>query len=141
MGQQPNIRLGFEDLPRPTPKPAAPRRWSPRRPGELGAPDEVPWGGAFGTPGPDIGFAMSIVARMDLPGSDHDRADVAAAVSAVMAARASALGRAPTSADATKAIDLLGLSSDGIDRLDGVAHDRRRLQSIVAEIPRQRLVE
>jgi len=33
------------------------------------------------------------------------------------------------------------LSSDGIDRLDGVAHDRRRLQSIVAEIPRQRLVE
>lgn len=139
MGQEPNIRLRFEDLPRHTPKPAPPRRWSPDRPGELTGPDEVPWGGAFGTPGPDIGFAVRIVRRMDLPGRPDQRSDVEAVVVTVMAARASALGRAPTRNDAELALDLLDVSSDGIAAMRGAAHDRRIAVAIVESIPRDRL--
>jgi hypothetical protein len=140
VGQEPNIRLGFEDLPRPSPKPAAPGRWRPDRPGELGGPDEVPWGGAFGTPGPDMGFAHRIVRDLDLPGSEGDRRDVRAAVVAVMAARSSAIGRAPTAADASVALDLLDLSETGLAALRGIAHDRARLGALVASIERTDLV-
>jgi hypothetical protein len=140
VGQEPNIRLGLEDLPRPTAKPAAPERWSPDRPGELGSPDEVPWGGAFGTPGPDTGFAYRVVRSMDLPGSQHARHDVEAAVVAVMAARASAIGRAPTAPDASVALELLDLSDEGMARLAGVAHDRARLGALVASIPTDDLI-
>ncbi len=140
MGQEPNIRLGLEDLPRPSAKPAAPGRWSPDRPGELGSPDEVPWGGAFGTPGPDIGFAYRVVRGMDLPGADHARGDVEAAVVAVMAARASAIGRAPTAPDASAALSLLDLDGEGVARLAGIAHDRARLGALVAAIPPDELI-
>jgi hypothetical protein len=139
VGQEPNIRLGFEDLPRSTPQPAAPQRWSPRRPGELGSPADVPWGGAFGTPGPDIGFAFKIVRSMDLPGSAHSRHDVEAAVVAVMAARASTVGRAPTASDAIAALDVLDLSDTGVAALAGISHDRARLGALVARIDKERL--
>lgn len=140
MGQEPNMPLGFEDLPRSTPKPAAPRRWSPQRPGEVGSPAEMPWGGRFGTPAPDIGFAIKIVRSRTLPGSDDERADLEAAVVAVMAARASAVGRAPTNHDFDVAVDLLSLATDdGRAILDGIAHDRVRLTTFVAGIPREAL--
>ena len=141
MGQEPNIQHGVEDLPRATPKPAAPRRWSPQRPGEVGSPGEMPWGGAFGTPGPDIGFALKIVRSRILPGDDDQRADVEAAVVAVMAARASAVGRAPTAPDVDVAIELLDLTSvDAVRDLDGIAHDKQRLKDTVARIPKDQLV-
>lgn len=141
MGQEPNIPLGVEDLPRATPKPGAPRRWVPQRPGEVGSPAEMPWGGSFGTPGPDIGFAIKIVRSRDLPGGDDRRGDVEAAVVAVMAARASAVGRAPTAPDVDVALDLLGLhSDDAIEALDGIAHDSKRLRRLVADIPRDQLI-
>jgi hypothetical protein len=141
VGQEPNIPLGFEDLPRPTPKPAAPRRWSPTRPGEVGSPDEMPWGGSFGTPGPDIGFAIRIARTRGIPGPEKRRADAEAAIVAVMAARASAVGRAPTSPDFDVAVGLLGLESDaGFAVLDGIAHDSKRLRSLVADIPRDALI-
>ena len=136
MGQEPNIQLGVEDLPRATPKPAPARRWKPDRPVEVGSPSEMPWGGSFGTPGPDTGFAIRIVRERGLPGG----ADVEVAVVAVMAARASAVGRAPTSPDLDVAIDLLGLfDDDAMAALDGIAHDSKRLQGLVAEIPLDRL--
>lgn len=141
MGQEPNIPLGFEDLPRPTPKPAAPRRWSPERPGEVGSPSEMPWGGSFGTPGPDTGFAIRIARTRGVPGPDERRVDAEAAIVAVMAARASAVGRAPTNPDFDVAIDLLGLDSDaGFAGLDGIAHDSKRLRRLIADIPRADLV-
>jgi hypothetical protein len=140
VGQEPNYPLGFEDLPRPTPKPAAPRRWRPQRPGEVGSPDEMPWGGSFGTPGPDIGFAIKIARARGLPGTDDEHADVEAAIVAVMAARASAIGRAPTNRDFDVAVDLLDLeAASGIAALDGIAHDRARLTRLVAAIARDTL--
>lgn len=141
MGQEPNIRLGLEDLPRATPKPAAPRRWEPNRPGEVGSPAEMPWGGQFGTPGPDTGFALRFVGARELPGGPEHRADVEAAVVTVVAARASAAGRAPTPSDVDVAIELLGLSDEGgLRALRGLAHDSKRLRTIVAEIPRESLI-
>lgn len=128
--------LGVEDLPRATPKPAPARRWKPERPGEVGSPAEMPWGGSFGTPGPDIGFAIHIVRERGLPGGP----DVEVAVVAVMAARASAAGRAPTASDVDVATELLRLSDPAaMAALDGIAHDPKRLQRLVAEIPREQL--
>jgi hypothetical protein len=139
VGHEPNIRLGPEDLPRTTPQPAAPARWSPQRPGDFVSPDEVPWGGAFGTPGPDPGFAHRIVGSLDLPGGEHRRADIEAALVIVMSARASSIGRAPTSADAAVAIELLDLTEASADSFAGIAHDRVRLAALVAAIPAERL--
>ena len=65
MGQQPNIELEIADLPRPRPAPDPARRWKPSRPGELHSPEEVPWGGAFGTTGPDTGFVYRLIAEKD----------------------------------------------------------------------------
>lgn len=139
MGQQPNISLGVEDLPRATAHPAAASRWSPDRPGDLSGPDAVPWGGAFGTPGPDTGYALTVVRRRDLPGGEQHRRDVEAAVAAVVAARASAIGRAPMAGDVDVAVHLLDLGA-GVDHLHGIAHAPARLRALVAAIPRERLI-
>jgi hypothetical protein len=106
----------------------------------MGSPDDVPWGGAFGTPGPDIGFALRIVRSMELPGSARLRNDIESAVVAVMAARASAIGRAPTAPDVAIALELLELDASNAQSVAGVAHDRARLSALVAEIAPDRLV-
>ena len=150
MGQQPNILLNAADLPRSTPHPGAPRRWSPTRPGELGGPETVPWGGMFGTPGPDTGYAMTILERRDLPdraGEPHH--DVAAALAGIMAARSSSIGRAPVPDDADVAEALLGYRQEGLPAslgeamaterriaIGGIAHAPSKLQALVARIPR-----
>ena len=140
MGQEPNISLGFEDLPRPTPKPAPARRWSPRRPGEIDSPEESPWGGMFGTPAPDMGYGLLLVRERDLPGGPGLRRDIEAAVLAVVSARASAIGRAPTSRDIDVALELLDLGDDaGAERLRGVSRDKGRMKELVAAIPREQL--
>ncbi len=139
MGQEPKIPRGFEDLPRPTAQPAAPDGWTPRRPGDMSGPEEVPWGGAFGTPGPDTGFAIRVVRGISLPGGDDLRRDVEAAVIAVVAARASVMGRAPTRSDAEAAVELLGLTDETAADLAGISHDPRRLRELVADLPRDRL--
>lgn len=139
MGQQPNVPLGIEDLPRHTAHPAAPGRWRPDRPGDLGSPGEVPHGVGFGTPGPDTGYALRLLRGRDLPGGEEHRADVIAAVAAVMGARAAALGRAPVPADAAAAITLLALDDAAASRLAGIGHDHTRLRALVAAIPTERL--
>lgn len=127
MGQQPNIELEISDLPRPTSATAPPRRWKPSRPGELGSPDEVPWGGPFGTAGPDAGYALKLVAArsLDLGEAEH-RHNVDSAIVAVAAARASHLGRAPTDEDIDVASLLLGFDGEGLpaDLVAGLAADR-----------------
>lgn len=141
MGQQPNIAITLADLPRATPKPAAPARWRPHRPGEITSPDEMPWGGLFGTPGPDTGYALLLLRGRDLPGGDDHRDDVEAAILAIVSARGSAMGRAPVSQDIDLAIDLLGLGDpDRIAALDGIAHDHTRLRGLVESAPREVLM-
>ncbi len=149
MGQQPNIELEIADLPRPTPAPAPARRWRPERPGELTAPRDVPWGGAYGTVGPDTGYALALVAQRDLeltPAESRRNVDVA--VAAVAAARASRFGRAPTRDDIDVALLALGLDGHGIpddalerlagmrrSSLSGLAHHPHKAGDVVARIP------
>jgi hypothetical protein len=149
MGQQPNIELEISDLPRPTAAPGPARRWAPRRPGELGSPGEVPWGGAYGTAGPDTGYALTLAVgrTLELAPGEH-RHNVDAAVAALAGARASHLGRAPTPQDVDVAVLLLGLDPAGIDdelvawlasqrhrRLANLGHDAARRRALVAATP------
>jgi len=138
MGQQPNIELGMSDLPRPTPQPAPARRWRPGRPGDLATPSEVPWGGAFGTTGPDAGFALRIVSGRDVPLTGGEgRRDADALIAGVAAARASRVGRAPTNEDVDAALVLLGYDTRGIPQgvADDLAARRRRWVSGAAHHP------
>ena len=148
MAQQPNIQLRIEDLPRPTAHPAAPRRWSPKRPGELDSPEEVPWGGMYGTPGPDSGYAFRLIADLDVPFTERDdHHDTVAALAALASARASHFGRAPTRVDVDVALLLVGLSPDGLpeavvsqlaeDRptwCTGIGHHPPAAQALVAAV-------
>jgi hypothetical protein len=150
MGQQPNIELEISDLPRPTPTTAAPRRWKPSRPGELGSPEEVPWGGAFGTAGPDTGYALKLVAALPIPLKNGERRhNVEAALVAIAGARASAEGRAPTDEDLDVAMLLLGFDVEGLpedlvtgletDRVEWLAnlgHDNAKARALVTSISR-----
>jgi hypothetical protein len=140
VGQQPNIPLDMADLPRPTAHPGSPRRWSPSRPGELGSPDEVPWGGQFGTPGPDAGYALTLVPGRELDLAEGEgRNDAEAVVAALMKARASHFGRAPVAGDAEVAELILGYRGgaaiDTAARAAGVAgaaHHPARARAMVA---------
>ncbi len=148
MGQQPNIHLGIEDLPRPEAHPAPPRRWSPQRPGELGSPAEVPWGGGFGTPGPDAGYAYVVLAGRPTPAADGENpGDVVAVLAALMAARASRFGRAPVGEDADVAEMLLGYRPSDLPGevvaalaaarrrwLSGFAHAKHRDRELVGSV-------
>jgi hypothetical protein len=148
MGQQPNIELEISDLPRPRPQPGPARRWRPGRPGEIAGP-EMPWGGGFGTIGPDAGFAMSLLRSRELEleaGEDHH--NVEAALTAVATARASRFGRAPTNEDVDVAALLFGfdhhelpealLNSLVVDRIRWFAnlgHDAAARRAVVELVP------
>jgi hypothetical protein len=114
VGQQPNIQLSLEDMPRPRPRPAPARPWSARRPGDSAGPEQVPWGGAFGTPGPDAGYALRLLAGRPLALAEGERRDDAERmVAALMGARASLLGRGPVAGDAEVAELILGFRTEG----------------------------
>jgi hypothetical protein len=141
MAQQPNIELRDSDLPRPEAGPNPERRWTPDRPGDT-AGTGVPWGGAFGTPGPDAGYAIKLAAGRELTLADHEhRADADLAVAAVAAARASLASRGPTKIDVDAAIVILGYDTEsgfGAVRaaaIAGAAHHPQRIRRLVAGIP------
>ena len=139
MGQQPNIDINSSDLPRPTPEPGPARRWRPTRPGVIVSPDQMPRGGAFGTPGPDMGWALKLVRAADLP----DRSDgLESVLAALMAARASHFGRAPVPEDLEIARILAGfgegLPAEFVERrgrwVEATAHEPSPGRTAVAEI-------
>ena len=140
MGQQPNIELDMSDLPRPSQRPAAARPWRPDRPGDIEAPRDMPEGRAFGSTGPDSGYALRLVRRRELavpPNERQHNAEVA--VAAVAAARAAAFGRAPVPADVDIGALVLGYDTDGIpaDVLDELAGDRFNLVANLGHAPRK----
>lgn len=153
MGQQPNIELEISDLPRPKAAPAPARRWSPRRPGEMTTPQEVPWGGAFGTTGPDTGYALKLVRGRDLvllAGEDRHNAEVA--IAALVGARASHFGRAPIARDVDVAITILGLAPSGLPSdlvttmakqrikwFANLGHSPAKARELVASVPIENL--
>lgn len=109
MGQQPNVELTAAQLPRPTPEPDAARRWRPTRPGVITSPEQMRVGGSFGTPGPDMGYALVLMRRF---AADLTEAQQKVVV-ALVAARASRLGRAPTREDVEVARLIAGVG-DGL---------------------------
>jgi hypothetical protein len=127
VGQQPNIELEESDLPRPRRKPDPARGWVPGRPGELGGPADMRSGAGFGRTGPDPGYALSLIAarQPDLAEGEH-RADVDAALAALVSARASLYGRAPTGKDVDLAVVLVGLDSGVPESLRAELAGKRR---------------
>jgi hypothetical protein len=153
MGQQPNIELEIADLPRPRPAPDPARPWRPSRPGELGGPADVPWGGAFGTTGPDTGYALRLIRRRELPlAPGEHRHNAEAALVALAGARASHFGRAPTTGDVDVAMMILGYAPDGVPRelldelatlrrtwLANLGHDAPKARRLVSAVPIENL--
>jgi hypothetical protein len=86
------------------------REWRADRPGDL-VDGAQPVGALFGSPGPNVGFALRLVHRASvdfvLAPTEH-RADAEAVVAAVAMKRASSFGRAPIRADVDRAAALLG---------------------------------
>ena len=154
MGQQPNIELEIADLPRPVAHPAPARRWSPQRPGDFDSPEAVPRGTGFGTVGPDPGYANRLVRGRTLVTAPGENAHNArAAVAALAAARAAALGRAPVRGDVDIAILLLGydataapadvlatLAQRRAGYLAGISHSARKAAALVDAVDADLLV-
>ncbi len=141
MAQQPNIELRTSVLPRPASDTGPERRWTPDRPGELTGTG-APWGGAFGTPGPDAGYALKLVVGRELILAENEhRADADAVVAAVAAARSSLEARGPAKKDVDAAIVILGydtMSEFGAIRaaaIGGSAHRPNRIHHLIAGIP------
>lgn len=115
----------------------------------MGSPEDVPWGGAYGTTGPDTGYALRLIKQRHLHlvrGEHHHNAE--AAVAAIAAARASHFGRAPILADIDVAAILLGYDREGADpdrtaRVEearkrwvaNISHDAGKERDLVASIP------
>lgn len=149
MGQQPNIALDHRNLPRPKGQPGPARRWRPTRPGEVTAPDDMPWGGGFGTIGPDAGYVLRLIRTTELelaPGENRHNAETA--IAAVATARASRFERAPVQEDVGLAALLFGydtgelpdelvagLQSDRAVWFANIAHDAARRRHIVRDVP------
>ena len=86
------------------------RAWRSDRPGDL-VDGVQPEGALFGSPGPNVGYALRLVHRasadFQLAAGEH-RGDAEAVVAAVAMKRASSYGRAPIRADVDRAVALLG---------------------------------
>lgn len=101
------------------------------------SPSEVGWGGAFGTTGPDAGYAERLVAARGFETLGGETvADVRRAVMVLAAARAARLGRAPMLVDVEAGEAALGVGAhDPSWRLRwtvGMAHSRHAPQHLIA---------
>jgi hypothetical protein len=127
-----------------------PREWRQARPAELTSPTS-PWGGDFGTPGPDQGYVLLLAERLF-----KDRVDVSEGESAedalhgaagVAAARAAFYGRAPVGKDLQHALTLFGFLGGAPADLvawrrpvfRGASHHYRQQRQIVGCVPESTL--
>lgn len=103
------------------------------------APDQVPRGEGFGTPGPDTGWALRLIDQADLPDRSTGLEKVLAAL---MGARASSYGRAPTLEDLEVALLLCGIGEALPEHLaerrqrwiDATAHEVPAGRTALAEV-------
>lgn len=103
------------------------------------SPDQVPHGEGFGTPGPDTGWALTLIDRADLPERSKGLDKVLAAL---MGARAASFGRAPTLEDLEVAKLLCGIGESLPEHLeqrrqrwvDATAHEKPPGRTALAEV-------
>jgi hypothetical protein len=125
------------------------RAWRADRPGDL-ADGVQPSGDRFGSPGPNIGYALLLVRRMHddfkLSSLEHMH-DVDSVVAALAMKRAASFGRAPVPADievAALALGYLGTPTDEFvekraEAVDGAGHDYDAARKIVDAVPLEAL--
>ena len=143
MGQQPNIEITEEDLPRPTPEPGPAVKWRAAKPGIPAGPGDVP---AFARTGPDAGWALKLISKADLPDPDPK---LRAVVTGLVLARSAAMGRAAIPEDIEAALVLCGFGEDVtpdlVERrqrwIAAVPHERRPGQTAVSEVETHLLVQ
>jgi hypothetical protein len=119
-------------------------RWEADRPGDLVAGQ--PTGTLLGRPGPNVGYALTLVNRwrdrFRLAPLEH-YADAAAVVAEIAMKRAALFGRAPVATDVEVAMDLLGYADDlpldiAVRRMGlvhGAGHDYYARRAVVDRIP------
>jgi len=110
--------------------PRRPESWVADRPGEL--PEGQPRGERFGSPGPDLGFALKIARTFDdrlhlAEGEDHH--DVVGGAVAIAMKRSSLFGRAPVVHDLTVAYTIWGFL-DPAPEADLVALRRKMFEGV-----------
>ncbi len=150
MPTDPYVPRRLEDEPRQLPNlapgvkiPPA-KAWVPDRPGDL--PAGQPRGTLLGSPGPNVGYALTLAerARDRLTLAPHEHADDAVAVVAEIAMkRAASYGRAPVMADIDAGLALLGYRGDGdaefaawrARAIDGAHHQYEARRRIVDAVP------
>jgi hypothetical protein len=139
VAQQPNIELDQADLPRSGLEPSAARPWSvSSKPGVIMAPSDVPKGRGYGTPGPDTGWALKIIRKIE--GSMDP--DLEGVLAALMGARAALFGRAPVPGDLAAAKLLAGMGpglppalTERLQRwLAAVPHERSKGRTAVSDV-------
>jgi hypothetical protein len=139
MGQQPNMDIADADKPRAVLQTPSAVAWRSDKPGLMNSPDQVPTGGRFGTPGPDAGWGLRLVAKTKLPDDDPRLIGV---VEGLMMARAARVGRAPVPEDIEVALILCGYGYDApedvMERrgrwLAAVPHESRPGSTAAAEV-------
>jgi hypothetical protein len=116
-------------------------RWTGGRPGDLAAGQ--PHGALLGEPGPNVGYAYTLVERnrerLQLA-ANEDANDAAAVVAEIAAKRSAALGRAPVIGDIEVAMAILGYDGKPDDELASTR--ARAVRGASHEYPvRRRLVD
>jgi hypothetical protein len=134
--QEPNLPPGVK-------MPAA-RQWVADRPGDL--PGGQPAGKLLGSPGPNIGYALTLANRVrdQLTLAPHEHSDDAIAVVAEIAMRRAALfGRAPVMPDVEFASQIMGYRGDAdpdfvawrVRAVRGTHHGYYERRALVDAIP------
>jgi len=145
----------MSDLPRPVVHPAPARRWRPSRPGDFSSPEDVPSGPAFGTTGPDPGYAILLAGTLDLVlGPEESEYAARSGVAAVAGARAARAGRAPMMQDVEVAALILGYTPNSVSvdlfeellslrrtLLANIDHSASQARALIARVPRDILDE
>lgn len=146
MAQQPNIHLSIDAAPLAALEPDPARSWaSEDRPAVADHPDDRTWGGTFGTPGPNTGYAYRIIRHFDrnLP------QPLVEVLAALMGARASLYGRAPIREDYDVARFLCGMFEQATPELiarryrwmAATFHEQSKGRTAVSEVEMQLLAD
>lgn len=127
----------------------APTHWRADRPGDPEGPIE-PTGELFGNPGPNVGYAYTLVQRVGdrlKCGPHEDPHDVKPVVAELAGRRAGSFGRAPVIKDIEVAMAILGYDGTAADDfvetrsrlVHEAGHDYRRRRVIVNSVPEELL--